>query len=246
MVDFENLEEARVEGWVTLEEIQSTLMAFYLWDEEVRDLKRLRMQVGYYVRVGALPKPKRVPRTDGKRGTIGVYPSGTPFILHELLANRETKGRSRETLPKNQAEVAQPQRQYSVAVWLPEALADQIDRRIEAGFPLSRQLLIGFRLLDGADEDVQLAIIREWIGVEGEEARSRTQEVRWQYAAGLGLTGYLVDHLNDLTAQLKVTEEQLLREVRFEFAVVGGHVHVKKAFVKAQDGQWQAVEVKDV
>lgn len=230
--------------WMTLEQIQSYMLAMD-W-EGARDLSRLRNQVSHLVRVGAMPRPVRVRRTDGKPGTIGVYPSDSVLLLQEHLSRREEKGRTRQRLPKKQDEVAQPQRLFSVSFWIPEPLADQIDRHILAGYPLSRQVLIGSRLLEGADDEVRFAAIKDWLNAQGEEARRRAGDERWQYASSLALTGYLLDHLNDLTAQLKVSEEQILREVRFEFAVVEGHVHIKNAFVKAQDGQWQAMEVRDV
>lgn len=204
-------------------------------DHEVMSLSKFRSRVWSYTRLGHIPKPARVPRTDGKKGTIGVYPDETLDLIKTIFSDRENRGRTRERLPKlaplsgGQA----GQELFSVGFWLPEELAARVDVLIEAGHPLSKQLLVGTRLMHMSTDAVRRAVIEPLTKSYGTPKRGwhldawSILDSRWACTCAFTLSTTVLERLDELSKAHGVLGDVLLSRWRFEFVVIDGEVMVK-------------------
>lgn len=231
-----------------------TLDDLYIWmkgyghEGVPEDRNRFRNRIHYYVRAGLIPAPVRVPRDDGKRGTVGVYPGETYPRLVEIFEKRSEQGKTRERLaPLPVKDSPRSQKLISVSAWLPEELVARVEAQIEAGYPQSEQLLLGARLMEWTPERVLVSIIEPLMRAYGAEPKvsANPLDTRWQYALGFTLATHALERLGMLEEQLKVNRMAILKHWRFEFEVVEGQVRIKAAIYRGEDGKELKTEVRD-
>lgn len=206
------------------------------------DFKTFLGRLYYYSRVGLVPKPTRLPREDGQKGTIGYYPPETLDKLYELFSERQELGKSHEQQRKfgitehvehqyTSVEKHGPttgQKLYRVGFWFPAEVSARVDHQIEAGHPLGKQVLVGTRLMEMASEEARAKIIAPIAQVYGGPRTERwwVLDTRWGTVCALLLADAVLSQLAELAALHERSGDELLSRWRFEIEVVNGEVQI--------------------